>query len=105
MTMRAANPATRMQVTAESTQDEVAEQLCMSARTLRRKLGESGTSYKEILDETRHSPALIYLSAQHHSGSEIAYLLGLSYGSSFTRAFRRWTGQARSNWRAGATAP
>jgi AraC-like DNA-binding protein len=90
---------------AEPSQDEVAEQLCMSARTLQRKLGESGTTYKEILDETRHSLALIYLSAPHHSVSEITYLLGFSSSSSFTRAFRRWTGQSPSNWRASAAAP
>jgi len=90
---------------AEPSQDEVAEHLCMSARTLQRKLGESGTTYKEILDETRHSLALLYLSAPHHSLSEITYLLGFSSGSSFTRAFRRWTGQSPSNWRAGAPAP
>ena len=90
---------------AEPSQDEVAEHLCMSARTLQRKLGESGTTYKEILDETRHSLALIYLSAPHHSVSEITYLLGFSSGSSFTRAFRRWTGRSPSNWRAGAPAP
>jgi AraC-like DNA-binding protein len=89
---------------AEPSQEEVAEQLCMSARTLQRKLGESGTTYKEILDETRRSLALIYLSAPHHSVSEITYLLGFSSGSSFTRAFRRWTGQSPSTWRAGSVA-
>jgi AraC-like DNA-binding protein len=49
--------------------------------------------------------ALIYLSAPHHSVSEIQYLLGFPSGSSFTRAFRRWTGQSPSNWRAVAAAP
>jgi AraC-like DNA-binding protein len=43
--------------------------------------------------------------APHHSVSEIPYLLGFSSGSSFTGAFRRWTGQSPSNWRAGAAAP
>ena len=90
---------------AEPSQDEVAEQLCMSARTLQRKLGETGTTYKEILDGTRRSLALSYLRAPHHSLSEITYLLGFSSGSSFTRAFRRWTGQSPSNWRAGAPVP
>jgi len=85
----------------EPSQEEVAEHLCMSARTLQRKLGDSGTTYKEILDETRHALALAYLSAPQHSVSDITHLLGFSCGSSFTRAFRRWTGQSPSDWRAG----
>jgi len=90
---------------AEPSQEEVAEQLCMSARTLQRKLGDGGTTYKDILDETRHELALVYLSAPHHSVSEITYLLGFSSGSSFTRAFRRWTGRSPTDWRASAAAP
>jgi AraC-like DNA-binding protein len=85
----------------EPSQEEVAELLNVSARTLQRKLGESGTTYKEILDETRHALALAYLSAPRHSVSEVTYLLGFSAGSCFTRAFRRWTGQSPSDWRAG----
>jgi AraC-like DNA-binding protein len=88
----------------EPSQEEVAEQLHMSARTLQRKLGESGTTYTEILDDTRRGLALAYLSAQQHSVSEVTYLLGFSCGSSFTRAFRRWTGQSPSDWRAGTAA-
>jgi AraC-like DNA-binding protein len=34
----------------------------------------------------------------------VTYLLGFSAGSSFTRAFRRWTGRSPSDWRAGAGA-
>jgi AraC-like DNA-binding protein len=89
----------------EPSQEEVAEHLCMSARTLQRKLGDSGTTYSQILDETRHALALVYLSAPQHSVSDITYLLGFSSGSSFTRAFRRWTGQSPSGWRAGTAAP
>jgi AraC-like DNA-binding protein len=59
----------------------------------------------EILDETRHSLALSYLRAPHDSVSEVTYLLGFSSGSSFARAFRRWTGSSPSNWRADAAAP
>lgn len=88
----------------EPSQEEVAELLNMSARTLQRKLGDGGTTYKEILDETRRVLALAYLSAPRHSVSDVTYLLGFSAGSSFTRAFRRWTGQSPSDWRAGAVA-
>src|SRR5277367_3775214 len=86
----------------EPSQEDIAELLNMSARTLQRKLGEAGTTYKEILDDTRHALALAYLSAPRHSVSEVTYLLGFSAGSCFTRAFRRWTGQSPSDWRARA---
>ncbi len=86
----------------EPSQEEIAERLHMSARTLQRKLAESGTTYKEILDDTRHALALAYLSAPQHSVNEITYLLGFSSGSCFTRAFRRWTGQSPSVWRGDA---
>jgi AraC-like DNA-binding protein len=86
----------------EPSQEDIAELLNMSARTLQRKLGDRGTTYKEILDDTRRALALAYLSAPRHSVSDVTYLLGFSAGSCFTRAFRRWTGQSPSGWRAGA---
>jgi AraC-like DNA-binding protein len=85
----------------EPSQEEIAEQLCMSARTLQRKLCERGMTYKEILDETRRALAMAYLSAPQHTVSDVTHLLGFSCESSFTRAFRRWTGQPPSNWRTG----
>jgi AraC-like DNA-binding protein len=84
----------------EPSQDDIAEILNMSARTLQRKLLDGGTTYQEILDDTRHALALAYLSASRHSVSDVTYLLGFSAGSCFTRAFRRWTGQSPSDWRA-----
>jgi AraC-like DNA-binding protein len=87
----------------EPSQEEVAEVLNVSARTLQRKLGDGGTTFKEILDETRHAMALACLSSPQHSVNEITYLLGFSCSSSFTRAFRRWTGLSPSDWRAKTT--
>jgi len=87
----------------EPSQDEVAERLHMSARTLQRKLAECNATYKEILDETRRALALAYLSAPDHSVNEVTYLLGFSSASCFTRAFRRWTGLSPSLWRASAS--
>jgi AraC-like DNA-binding protein len=84
----------------EPSQEDVADILNVSARTLQRKLGDSGTTFKEILDESRHEMALAYLSSPQHSVNEITYLLGFSCTSSFTRAFRRWTGLSPSDWRA-----
>ena len=83
----------------EPSQEDVAELLNVSARTLQRKLGDAGTSFKEILDETRRALALAYLSELQHSVGDVTYLLGFSCASSFTRAFRRWTGRSPSDWR------
>ncbi len=87
----------------EPSQKEVAEVLSMTTRTLQRKLVDCGTTFKEILDETRHSLALAYLSAPKHSVNEITHFLGFSCSSSFTRAFRRWTGMSPSEWRDGTS--
>lgn len=83
----------------EPTQEEVADSLNVSARTLQRKLGECGTTFKGILDETRHALALAYLSEPRHSVADVTHLLGFSCSSAFTRAFRRWTGHSPTDWR------
>jgi AraC-like DNA-binding protein len=88
----------------EPSQEDVAEILNMSPRTLQRKLGDSGTTYKEVLNDTRRDLAFAYLSAPRHTISDVTFLLGFSTGSCFTRAFRRWTGQSPTAWRAGANA-
>jgi AraC-like DNA-binding protein len=95
---------TRRLAHGEPSQEDVAELLNMSARTLQRKLVDCGITYREILDETRRVLALAYLSAPGHTVSDVTYLLGFSAGSSFTRAFRRWTGRSPSDWRSGAGA-
>lgn len=86
----------------EPSQEDVADLLNMSSRTLQRKLSESDTTFNDILDETRHALALAYLSTPQYSVNEITHLLGYSCSSSFTRAFRRWTGLSTTDWRAGS---
>jgi AraC-like DNA-binding protein len=84
----------------EPSQGDIAETLSMSVRTLQRKLGDCGISYLEILDETRYEMARAYLSSRRYSINDVTHLLGFSAESCFTRAFRRWTGQSPSGWRA-----
>ena len=64
----------------------------MSARTLQKKLGEAGTTWRERLDSTRRELALGYLRSGRYSLGEITYMLGFNDTSSFSRAFKRWTG-------------
>jgi AraC-like DNA-binding protein len=79
--------------------DEVANQLHMSSRTLKRKLQQLGTSYQKVLDDLRRGLAVEYLTRSRHSIDEIASLLGYSDASNFARAFRRWTGKNPSDYR------
>lgn len=79
--------------------DEVANQLHMSSRTLKRKLQQLGTSYQRILDDLRRGLAVEYLTRSAHTIDEIAALLGYSDASNFARAFRRWTGKNPSDYR------
>lgn len=84
----------------EPTEEEVAEILNVSARTLQRKLSGRGTTFRRIVDQVRRAQALAHFSATQMSVSEITHLLGFSCSSSFTRAFKRWTGLSPSEWRA-----
>lgn len=72
--------------------DEVARRVALSKRTLQRRLVEEGTSYLQILRDTRLSLAHHYLERTHVPLSEIAFLLGFDEPSSFFRAFHEWTG-------------
>ena len=83
-------------------QQDVADGLHMSLRTLQRKLVDEDTSYKEILDETRRELANQYLRQGCLSVSEVTYLLGFSEPSNFARAFKRWTGRSPTEFRAAA---
>ncbi len=72
----------------------------MSPRQLNRRLKEEQTSFKIILVECRRELAEQYISDSSLSLTEISFLLGFSEASSFSRAFRRWTGQSPTEARA-----
>ncbi len=79
--------------------EEMAERLCISARTLRRQLGSEGVTYQQILDSTREGLALQYLSNTSLTPKEIGFLLGYTNVSNFRRAFKSWTGNRVSDYR------
>jgi AraC-like DNA-binding protein len=83
----------------EPSADKVADALHMSPRNLQRKLADEGSSYKELLNDTRRDLALSYMRDPSYNLTEITYLLGFADTRSFNRAFKRWTGQAPSAYR------
>lgn len=77
----------------------IARRLAMSARTVQRRLHAEGSSFADVLDETRKQLAAQYLDENAFALTEIAHLLGFSEQSAFTRAFQRWYGMAPSRFR------
>ncbi|MDJ0927303.1 MAG: helix-turn-helix transcriptional regulator [Gammaproteobacteria bacterium] len=56
-------------------------------------------SFQQLRDETRRQLAQEYIREQELSLSQIAYMLGFSDQSNFSRAFKRWTGMAPKEYR------
>ena len=83
----------------ECSKAQVAAALNMSVRTLHNRLADAGTTYQQLLDNTRQELAEQYMKQMNVSVSEVAYLLGFSDCSNFSRAFHRWTGQSPSDYR------
>jgi AraC-like DNA-binding protein len=75
----------------EVNQTQVARQLCISERTLVRRLQQDGTSFREIFNEVRNSQALTLLF-QGKSIEYISSLQGFSERATFERAFKKWQG-------------
>lgn len=78
----------------------VAKRLGFGERTLQRRLSEVNTTYIEVLANAREQMARKYLREPEISIAEVAFLLGFAEQSSFTRAFKRWTGKPPGDWRA-----
>jgi AraC-like DNA-binding protein len=70
----------------------VARVLDLHPRTLQRRLAEEGTTFGAVLDETRRSAALRWLTTTDVPLGQIAGLVGLSESSALTRCARRWWG-------------
>jgi AraC-like DNA-binding protein len=83
----------------ECSKEATAGRLNMSERSLQSKLAARGTSYRILLNETRKELAEQYMRQGRHSVSEVTYLLGFADVSSFSRAFRNWTGVSPSEFR------
>jgi len=79
--------------------DSVAASLHMSVRTMHRKLTNADSNFRSLLVETRRNLAEQYILDNSLTLTEISLLLGFSEPSSFSRAFKSWTGTAPSEAR------
>lgn len=81
-----------------ATLDKAASWMAVNPRALQRRLAQEGTSFQQLLDQTRQALAHEYLNDPAISMSRLAGLLGYADSSSFSRAFHRWFGTTPGNW-------
>jgi AraC-like DNA-binding protein len=67
---------------------------------LQRRIDDDGTTFRQLLLETRQELAREYLNRPEIDVAEVAYLLGYKDANSFYRAFRTWEGTTPSQLRA-----
>ena len=85
--------------TGECSETGIAALVSLRPRTFIRRLESAGTSFHDLLDETRFELAKRMLKNTSLQVCEIADALCYSRASSFDRAFRRWSGDTPVAWR------
>ena len=79
----------------------VARRLGMTERTLQRRLAENDVTFRQLLGEQLSERAKQLLAQRNLAIGEVAYALGYSEQTAFSRAFRRWTGLTPNDYRRG----
>lgn len=73
---------------------DIAAELHLNERTLRRYLREAGTSYQAIHDRVRRDAAEALLAGSAANIAAVGAAIGFHDPREFRRAFKRWTGMA-----------
>jgi len=80
--------------------DALARALNMSTRTLHRQLHDEGAALQGLKDEVRRDEAMDQLRRTRRTVKHIALAVGFGNEKSFARAFKQWTGESPSEFRA-----
>ncbi|MFT3922320.1 MAG: AraC family transcriptional regulator ligand-binding domain-containing protein [Myxococcales bacterium] len=73
---------------------DVARQLGLGERTLRRRLAAEGTNYAELLDGVRLSLSQVFADTPVRDQQPLAFRLGFESASALRRARKRWAAQS-----------
>lgn len=79
---------------------DIAKRLGASERTLHRRLEAEDTNFATLLDDARRERALLLVEDPALSIGELAFLIGYSEPAAFIRAFKRWTSETPTGYRA-----
>jgi AraC-like DNA-binding protein len=79
--------------------EQIASDINLTKRTLQRRLQEQNTNFAQLRDDIRFHYAIKYLIDEHMSVDVVSKCLYFSDRTSFTNAFKRWTGLSPSAFR------
>ncbi|MBB1088311.1 AraC family transcriptional regulator [Lysobacter sp. SG-8] len=93
----------RLQVADAPRLTDIAAELHLTERTLRRHLQEAGTHFKALHDQVRREAAETLLRTPGVPIAEVGASVGFADAREFRRAFKRWTGHSPREARHGKT--
>jgi AraC-like DNA-binding protein len=79
--------------------EQIAIDLHLTKRTLQRRLQSQNTNFAQLRDDLRFHYAIKYLIDDNLSVDLVSRALDFSDRTSFTNAFKRWTGLSPSTFR------
>jgi AraC-like DNA-binding protein len=79
--------------------EQIASEMRMTSRTLRRHLTSEGVTFRALLEEVRSTLAVALMGSARLTHAEIAQRLGYADVTTFIEAFRRWKGVPPSEFR------
>lgn len=79
--------------------DKIADDINLSKRTLQRRLQQQDANFAQLRDTMRFHHAIKFLIDEHMSVDSVSKALDFSDRTSFTNAFKRWTGLSPSVFR------
>ena len=85
---------------AQASRANVASAMKLTERTLQRRLADEGTTFREVVEAVRCVRASALLQDASVRVADVAYAVGYDEVTSFTKAFRRWTGESPTAFRA-----
>lgn len=89
----------RFGIESKPNQRDLAQMVNVSDRTLRRRLVQQDTTYRQLRDSTRCERARDLLAHSDMTVAQVAELVGYSDARAFRRAFKRWTGALPAEFR------
>ncbi len=83
-------------ITGDCSIQSVTRGLSLHSRTLHRKLESQGTSFTQILEDTRRAFSEFFVTNSSISIFDVSQMLGYKDSTSFSRSYKRWHGLSPS---------